>query len=64
MIAINKFLDRIKVVEAKHDRNLIMSVQDAKDLHTDITKLLIALQVLTENKQDAVSKISITGTDW
>jgi len=45
---INRFVDRIKAADARQQRDLTMSMSDAKDLHADITKLLLALQALHE----------------
>ena len=45
---INRFIDRIKAADARQQRDFTMSMSDAKDLHADITKLLLALQVLHE----------------
>ena len=45
---INRFIDRIKAADARQQSDLTMSMSDAKDLHADITKLLLALQVLHE----------------
>jgi hypothetical protein len=41
---INRFIDSIKAAESRGQKDLIMSVRDAKDLHGDITKLLLALE--------------------
>lgn len=41
---INRFVDLIKATEARGQRDLTISVRDAKDLHSDITKLLLALE--------------------
>ena len=45
---INRFIDRIKAADARQQRDFTMSMNDAKDLHADITKLLLALQILHE----------------
>lgn len=45
---INRFIDRIKAADARNQRDFTMSMSDAKDLHADITKLLLAIQVLHE----------------
>jgi hypothetical protein len=45
---INRFVDRIKAADARQQRDFTMSMSDAKDLHADITKLLLALQTLHE----------------
>lgn len=41
---INRFVDLVKATEARGQRDLTMSIRDAKDLHSDITKLLLALE--------------------
>lgn len=48
---INKFIDRIKATESRGQRDFTMSMTEAKDLHADITKLLLSLQVLLEERQ-------------
>ena len=65
-IHINKFIDRIKAAESRSQRDLIMSIAEAKDLHADITKLLLSLQVLREQHTpaaatDAVNTIEVSG---
>jgi hypothetical protein len=45
---INRFIDRIKAADSRQQRDFTMSMSDAKDLHADITKLLLALQTLHE----------------
>jgi hypothetical protein len=51
---INRFVDNIKAHESRGQRDFIMSLRDAKDLHSDITKLLLTLEVL--HTQSSVSK--------
>lgn len=48
-IHLQKFVDRVRGFEARGAREFTMSIQDAKDLHADITRLLIDLQTLKEN---------------
>ena len=45
---INRFIDRIKSADSRSQRDFTMSMSDAKDLHADITKLLLALQTLQQ----------------
>ena len=45
---INRFIDRLKAVESKNQRDFYMTMVEARDLHADITKLLLAVQVLQE----------------
>jgi hypothetical protein len=40
---INRFIDSIKAAESRGQKDLIIPMRDAKDLHGDITKLLLAL---------------------
>lgn len=47
---INRFIDRVKSADARSQRDFTMSMADAKDLHADITKLLLALHVLQEQR--------------
>ena len=48
-IYLQKFVDRVRGLEARGAKDLTMSMADAKDLHADITRLLIDLQNLREN---------------
>ena len=43
---INRFVDAIKAAESRGQRDLTMNLRDAKDLHGDITKLLLTLEDL------------------
>ena len=45
-IHINKFIDRVKANESRGQRDFIMTMTEAKDLHSDITKLLLHIQAL------------------
>ena len=47
-IFLQKFVDRVRGLEARGAKDFTMSMADAKDLHADITRLLIDLQVLRE----------------
>lgn len=43
---INRFIDNIKAHESRGQKDFTMSMRDAKDLHADITKLLLTLEAL------------------
>jgi hypothetical protein len=45
---INRFVDRIKATESRGQKDFTMSMNEARDLHADITKLLLALQQVRE----------------
>ena len=47
-IHLQKFVDRVRGQEARGARDLIMTINEARDLHADITRLLLALQNLQE----------------
>jgi len=48
-IFLQKFIDRVRGQEARGAKDFVMSMSDAKDLHADITRLLINLQNHQEN---------------
>ena len=60
---INRFVDSIKAAESRGQRELQISLRDAKDLHSDITKLLLTLeQMRAQQARGAdVVEVQITG---
>lgn len=48
-IHLQRFVDRVRGFEARGAKDFVMSLTDAKDLHADITRLLIDLQALKEH---------------
>jgi hypothetical protein len=59
---INRFVDRLKALEMRGTREFTMPMQDAKDLHADITKLLLQLHALHEqSSQEEVVQVEVTG---
>jgi hypothetical protein len=60
---INRFIDLIKAQESRGGRDVTLPLKDAKDLHADITKLLLTLEKLREDqiKVDEVVKVELTG---
>ena len=55
MLHINRFIDRLKAADARNQRDFTMSVIDARNLHADITKLLLGLQEQHEKSIAAAS---------
>ena len=49
-IHLQKFVDRVRGQEARGARDLIMTMNEARDLHADITRLLLTLQTLQESQ--------------
>jgi len=60
---INRFVDSIKAHESRGQRDFVMSMRDAKDLHGDITKLLLTLEQLHEQSTHGadVVEVQVTG---
>jgi len=47
-IHIQKFIERVQGFEARSTKDFTMSMKDAKDLHADITRLLLTVNQLRE----------------
>jgi hypothetical protein len=60
---IQRFVDRLRGFESRGAKDFTMNMSDAKDLHADITRLLIALQTLqqTPAQDESTVQIEITG---
>jgi len=53
---INRFVDSIKAHESRGQRDFTMTMREAKDLHSDITKLLLTLEALhTPSKPETIT---------
>jgi len=48
---LNKFIERVQGHEARGARDFMMSMADAKNMHADLTKLLLELHQLRETRQ-------------
>ena len=57
---LQKFVDRVRGFEARGARDFTMSMTDAKDLHADITRLLIELETLRTQAATSVKDEVIT----
>ena len=53
---INRFVDRVKAAESQQQRKVTLTIAEARDLHADITKLLLVLQTLQEQSRSAVAE--------
>jgi hypothetical protein len=60
MIHIQRFIERLQGFEARGARDFTMPIKDAKDLHADLTRLLITLQAARESAVNAVQESEIT----
>ena len=65
MIHIQRFVERLQGFEARGQRDYIMTVKEAKDLHADITKLLLVMETLREQsanaEQEQVVRVNLEG---
>ena len=59
-IHLSKFIDRVRGHEARGARDFVMSMTDAKDLHADITRLLLDLHNLREQTVKSTQEQTIT----
>jgi hypothetical protein len=46
---LQRFIDRVQAAEARGQKDLVLSIGEAKDLHTDLTRLLLDLQKTHES---------------
>jgi hypothetical protein len=58
-LQIHRFVDLVKATESRGQSHLQMSLRDAKDLHADITKLLVTLEQLRNNTSSASAPTSL-----
>jgi hypothetical protein len=61
-IHLTKFVDRVRGHEARGSRDFVMSMTDAKDMHADITRLLLELHDLREQVANIPKEEIITVT--
>jgi len=57
---LQKFVDRVRGFEARGSKEFMMTMTDAKDLHADITRLLLELHALREQLTQAAVEEVIT----
>ena len=66
-IHLTKFIDRVRGHEARGAKDFVMTMTDAKDLHADITRLLLELHDLREQtakisqKEEEVITVHMSG---
>jgi hypothetical protein len=64
MLYIQQFVDRVVGCDARGMRDFTMSMTDAKNLHADITKLMMELLKLKEKSEkitEEVVKVELNG---
>jgi len=64
---INRFLDRLRAAESRQQRDVTLTVTEARDLHADITRLLMAVddlraqQAANAAKDQEVIQVQVEG---
>lgn len=63
---IRKFMDRLQQLELKGSKDFICPLADAKNLHNDITRLLLDLEAVrnSANKGEETIVVEIGGGDF
>ena len=57
---LQKFVDRVRGHEARGSRDFVMTLAEAKDMHADITRLLLELHDLREHADKPAAEEVIT----
>jgi hypothetical protein len=57
---LQKFVDRVRGHEARGSKDFIMTLTEAKDMHADITRLLLELHDLREQVSKSATEEVIT----
>lgn len=63
---LQRFVDRVRGAEARGARDFTMSMNDARDLHADLTRLLLELNTLREaatakSQQNETITVEVSG---
>jgi hypothetical protein len=62
MSQIKKFIDKIATMEGRQARDIVLPMNDAKELRDEITKLL--LDQRNDTKPDEVVEVVMNGGKW
>lgn len=64
-IHINRFIDNVKAHESRGAKDFVIPMRDAKDLHADITKLLLVVTQLQQDSQkEQVITVELSGKSF
>ena len=55
---IARFLEKVRAAERRQQRDITLTVVEARDLHADITRLLLALTALQESQSNKSPDLS------
>lgn len=60
---IDRFLDRVRAAESRQQREITLSIMEARDLHADITRLLLKLEQ-HNNVVEQQIRVEMQGQDF
>ena len=61
---LQRFIDRVQAAEARGQRDLVLSITEAKDLHADLTRLLLnleSLRTVRSTSTEQVIEVQVSG---
>ena len=62
---IRKFIDRVQACDNKGVNDFVWPLADAKNLHGDITKLLLDIEALQQARSnEQITQVEVSGGDW
>lgn len=63
---IRKFMDRLQQLELKGSRDFVCPINDAKNLHKDITTLLLDIEAIRSHSpnQNELIEVELKGEDF
>ena len=61
---IRKFIDRLQQCELKGQKDFSCPIADAKNLHNDITRLLLDLEAVKQSRTEEVVQVELGGGDF
>lgn len=60
---IERFLERVRSAESRNQRELVMNLAEARDLHADVTRLLLRLEKAHTDTANNI-QIELHGKDF
>ena len=61
MINIKRFIDRVASVDSRQGKDVVIPLTEARGLRDELAKLLVDMQVNTQNKPEEVIQVQMVG---
>ena len=58
---IRRFIDRLQQAELKGQKDFVCPIADAKNLHNDITRLLLDLEAVQKTQEPEIVTVELGG---